>query len=65
MAMTLRKQRNLMASGFVLYRLELEKRKIMVARTPGNWRKYGEYRTQEECRKIWGFLMANDYYISE
>jgi len=65
MASSLQDQRKLLAAGFALFRLDLEKKEIRVTRKPGCWSKYGEYQTKMECKKVWDVLMANDLCISE
>jgi len=64
MAMSLQDQGKLLASGYTLFRLELEKKTIKTTRTPGSWRTYGKYSTQKECKIKWDFLMTNNKYIS-
>lgn len=64
MAMSISDQSKVLAAGFVLYRVELGGKKIKIARKPGSWETYGEYRTQRECKLKWAFLMTNSLYIS-
>lgn len=63
MAMTLSDQKKLIDAGYTIFRLELERKLIKTSRTPGSWRKYGEYRTKRDCQSRWNFLMMNNKYI--
>ena len=63
MRMSIPDQKWHIEGGFILFRLELRREKIKVAKVPGIWRTYRKYPTKKECQEAWDFLMVNHIYI--